>query len=847
VGVSQVKADVVEGFYMNTSSPTLSLSDSNFVGSFAIHVDNPNQKYICVSFPSRITVGGATGYIYAPQPGVDAFYSGTASSYLICNDTSFVINASVTLPITAPAQTSFSIGAVTGSSGGGQAGSGIGSDSLTLYTPKVRYAASAYTLAKENTNPTSYTGKYYQYSCNGTDDGHGRYYTNCNRVSVTSDFDTIWVQGAQPIQVGDYVGPKTWTPLDNTYLSYMPQYDARVTSVETVQAWLVGSTVYDNTRVTLTRLTVTPATGRVRCLGLTLTTGTCATNFSTYSVLGVIRPEIDTTWVPSKPKTITITANPTSVSFDGNSTGKTLRTKVTITGNNISGNDIQVNNSDISGGAYYFIRAKDFDQTTKNVSNDGTGNSVTTIDFVITRNNENPTATSTGTITLTASASGASSKSVTINITIPPIEEIKECSLAFDQSPNMRILQSSQLPQTVQFTIPLSKKGNVGTVSYEKVVAPDSLSSRVVGSAGINDTNYKFDIQAQAGDIVSYAKFGNYYALVGGVTAKSSNPLCSGSSAVWGVVVVPNQQSGLVLDPASQTISITKSATETVTKSVTVTAIPTGSVQITASPHMIGTLPNGITVDSTTDTANRTTFTIQVPASATAGAAYTLPIQATGRDVMSNVYTPMAQVTLYILDSTEGGGTETGGGETTTLSASLAVSPTTVHVASPITATLTASGGTAPYTYKIAFGDGQFIGRASGSHSYAQARSYTIVGTVTDSTGKIATDSYTLGATSPVSCTLTASKLIGLPPFKPTFTVDASGGNGSYIVTLDPTGAGSPTQTVSGMSGTYIYTTSGMYSARATVTDATDSANTTTCLLASPIHVYAGSGGESTP
>lgn len=192
------------------------------------------------------------------------------------------------------------------------------------------------------------------------------------------------------------------------------------------------------------------------------------------------------------------------------------------------------------------------------------------------------------------------------------------------------------------------------------------------------------------------------------------------------------------------------------------------------------------------------------------------------------------------------------------LSATLAVSPSSGAGPLQVAAGVNAQNGNSPYSYQLNFGDGYVVSSASAVHVYnsvTATTTYTVTGTVTDAGNNSASDTKLVTvypankpAVTPVSCVLTVNKPEGLPPFRPTFTVTPAGGDsGSYTVTLDPTGTGSPIYSLQSpySSNPYIFTTSGQYVSKATVSDTGNPSNTASCSLSPSLKVLSGSGGET--
>src|SRR5207245_3370626 len=80
----------------------------------------------------------------------------------------------------------------------------------------------------------------------------------------------------------------------------------------------------------------------------------------------------------------------------------------------------------------------------------------------------------------------------------------------------------------------------------------------------------------------------------------------------------------------------------------------------------------------------------------------------------------------------------------TSLAASFVFNPSSPEVGLQITFTGSASGGTAPYGFSWAFGDGGSSSANPTAHSYSSTGSFTVTLTVRDANGATATSSQTI-------------------------------------------------------------------------------------------------------
>jgi PKD repeat protein len=137
------------------------------------------------------------------------------------------------------------------------------------------------------------------------------------------------------------------------------------------------------------------------------------------------------------------------------------------------------------------------------------------------------------------------------------------------------------------------------------------------------------------------------------------------------------------------------------------------------------------------------------------------------------------------------------------------------------------SGGTPPYSYLWAFGDGARSAAATPSHVYNSTGVFEAVLTVTDS-ARIVTHAYTnvtVSAGKPLAVTVTGSPAAGLVDLKVSFTATATGGTGVYSSWLWSFGDGDTANT---QNATHLYTSAGSFTARVEVWDGLgDTANST--------------------
>jgi PKD repeat protein len=138
-----------------------------------------------------------------------------------------------------------------------------------------------------------------------------------------------------------------------------------------------------------------------------------------------------------------------------------------------------------------------------------------------------------------------------------------------------------------------------------------------------------------------------------------------------------------------------------------------------------------------------------------------------------------------------------------------------------------ATGGTAPYSYRWAFGDSGSSTTQNPSHTYSTAGSYTATLTVTDSLSATNSRSLTINVTTASSqliATAAANPTSGLAPLVVNFTGSTTGGTAPYTYSWNfGDGSSSTAQNPS-----HTYSAIGDYTAALTVTDgASANANST--------------------
>ena len=150
------------------------------------------------------------------------------------------------------------------------------------------------------------------------------------------------------------------------------------------------------------------------------------------------------------------------------------------------------------------------------------------------------------------------------------------------------------------------------------------------------------------------------------------------------------------------------------------------------------------------------------------------------------------------------------------LTASFTASLSNPVVEQTISFTGSASGGTSPYSYSWNFGDSSTGSGSPVSHVYQTAGVYTVVLTVTDTAGHVASASNTVTVTSPLSASFTYSPSNPAPLTNVQFTATTTGGTGPYGYSWD-FGDGT---TGTGASASHLYLLPGTYTVTLTVVDA---------------------------
>ena len=167
------------------------------------------------------------------------------------------------------------------------------------------------------------------------------------------------------------------------------------------------------------------------------------------------------------------------------------------------------------------------------------------------------------------------------------------------------------------------------------------------------------------------------------------------------------------------------------------------------------------------------------------------------------------------------------------LTASFTESLSNSVVGQTVSFTGSASGGTAPYNYAWNFGDASTGSGSSASHIYQTAGVYTVVLTVTDAAGHVASATNTVTVTLPLSASFTYSPSNPAPLTNIQFTATATGGTTPYNYSWD-FGDGT---TGTGASVTHSYLLPGTYTVTLTVVDANGLTTTATTTLTVAISV----------
>ena len=156
------------------------------------------------------------------------------------------------------------------------------------------------------------------------------------------------------------------------------------------------------------------------------------------------------------------------------------------------------------------------------------------------------------------------------------------------------------------------------------------------------------------------------------------------------------------------------------------------------------------------------------------------------------------------------------------LSTSFTYSPSSPQVSQQVSFTASASGGTAPYTFSWAFGDGATGTGAAVYHTYSTTGSYSVVLTAKDSSPsqQTATSQQTITVTSPppppsLTASFTESLSNSVVGQTVSFTGSASSGTAPYNYAWNF----GDSSTGSGSSASHVYQTAGVYTVVLTVTD----------------------------
>ena len=201
---------------------------------------------------------------------------------------------------------------------------------------------------------------------------------------------------------------------------------------------------------------------------------------------------------------------------------------------------------------------------------------------------------------------------------------------------------------------------------------------------------------------------------------------------------------------------------------------------------------------------------------------------------------------------------------TTALTAALAISVASIVAGNPLTFTVTAGGGTAPYSYTVvatnnATGASSILGgSASGSFTPQTAGSYNLDATVTDAAGKVAqATTRTLQVTAvatptalAVAFTIASASLTAGQSLS--FSATASGGTGPYqhMVHAENASTGAATSIGSastpGYTGIWAALPAGTYDLTDTVTDAagTSKVSAVRRVVVSPATTPPATGGN---
>src|SRR5438552_2719993 len=151
------------------------------------------------------------------------------------------------------------------------------------------------------------------------------------------------------------------------------------------------------------------------------------------------------------------------------------------------------------------------------------------------------------------------------------------------------------------------------------------------------------------------------------------------------------------------------------------------------------------------------------------------------------------------------------------LTADFTSSPANPIVSGTVSFTSTVTGGTTPYAYSWAFGDGGTSTLANPTHAYTAAGPFTVALTVTDSSvpAQTATASHTVTVASPVVADFTSAPANPVIAGTVTFTSTSSGGTTPYVYSWTFGDGG----TSALANPTHAYATAGTFTVTLTVTD----------------------------
>lgn len=169
----------------------------------------------------------------------------------------------------------------------------------------------------------------------------------------------------------------------------------------------------------------------------------------------------------------------------------------------------------------------------------------------------------------------------------------------------------------------------------------------------------------------------------------------------------------------------------------------------------------------------------------------------------------------------------------TSLTANFTASLSNPVVGQTISFTGTAAGGTSPYTYAWNFGDSSTGSGSPASHVYSSAGVYSVVLTVTDSAGHVASATNSVTVTSPLVASFNYSPSNPAPLTNVQFTATATGGTAPYGYRWD-FGDGA---TGTGASATHSYLLPGTYTVTLTVADANGVTATASSTITVPVSV----------